>query len=147
MRGSGNKLPGYRDGSTRSGGTERTREVPALFSLRLTFEERAMLERAAGDMLLGAYIRGELFRGKNTRRRRPRKQPVRDYQALGQLLGQLANARLANNLNQLAKAANTGSLPVTPETEKALREACAEVQQMRTLLMAALGFSGKGGGH
>lgn len=146
MRGSVGKLPGYRDGSTRAANSE-SQDVPAPFSLRLTFEERVALERAAGDMPLGAYIRGELFRGKSTRRRRPRKRPVKDYQALGQLLGELANARLANNLNQLARAANTGSLPVTPETEKALREACAEVQQMRTLLMAALGFAGKGGGY
>jgi hypothetical protein len=53
----------------------------------------------------------------------------------------LGESRLANNLNQLAKSANTGSLPVTPETEKALREASAEIHQMRAMLMRALGFS------
>ena len=31
-----------------------------------------------------------------------------------------------------------------PETEKALRDACAEVHQMRALLMRALGFEPKG---
>ena len=116
-------------------------DKPAPFSLRLTFEERAALEQAAGDMPLGAYIRSEVFRGKKTRPRRRRRRPVKDFQALGQLLGELGRARLANNLNQLARAANTGSLPVTPETEKAIREACAEIRQMRELLMTALGFA------
>jgi hypothetical protein len=92
-------------------------------------------------MPLGAYIREQVFDGKQTRQRRRYKRPVKDHQALGQLLGALGEARLANNLNQLAKSANTGSLPVTPETEKALREACAEIHQMRSLLMRALGFS------
>lgn len=50
MRGSGGSLPRYRDGSTRAVNTE-PKDVPAPFSLRLTFEERAMLERAAGDSL------------------------------------------------------------------------------------------------
>lgn len=140
MKGSGGNIPSYQDRSTRTGA-----DVPAPFSLRLTFEERAALEQAAGDMPLGAYIRSQMFQGKKARTRRRYKRPVKDHQALGQLLGALGEARLANNLNQLAKAANTGSLPVTPETEKALREACAEIHQMRSLLMRALGFSPENG--
>lgn len=136
MRGPGGNVPGCEDRSA-----QPSRDAPAPFSLRLTFEERASLEQAAGDMPLGAYIRGQIFEGKQTRQRRRYKRPVKDHQALGQLLGALGESRLANNLNQLAKSANTGSLPVTPETEKALREACAEIHQMRSLLMRALGFS------
>lgn len=120
--------------------------TPVPFSLRLTFVERAILEKAAGNMPLGAYIRSQLFQGKTTPRRirtRTRK-PVKDDRALGALLGELGQARLANNLNQLAKAANTGSLPVTPDTEKSLNDACFAVQEMRGLLMQALGFPNYG---
>ena len=42
-------------------------------------------------------------------------------------------------MNLLAKAVNTGSLPVTPETEAELREACAAVLVMREELLMALG--------
>lgn len=58
------------------------------FSLRLTFEERGRLEKDAGNMPLGAYIRSRLF-DKPASDRRPRryKRPVKDDQALGQLLG------------------------------------------------------------
>jgi hypothetical protein len=76
-------------------------------------------------------------------RARSRK-PVEDERALGRLLGELGKARLANNLNQLAKAANTGSLPVTLDTENALRDACAAIQDMRGLLLRALGFQQPG---
>jgi hypothetical protein len=141
MKGPGGNIPGYEDRSAQRAAAD----VPAPFSLRLTFEERASLEQAAGDMPLGAYIRSQMFREGKTRKRRRYKRPVKDHQALGQLLGALGEARLANNLNQLAKAAHIGSLPVTPETEKALRDACAEIHHMRSLLMRALGFSPKGG--
>ena len=117
------------------------RRAPPPFSLRLTFEERARLEREAGEMPLGAYIRSKLFdEPASDRPLRQRKRPVKDHQALGQLLGELGRARLANNLNQLAKSANSGSLPLTPETENSLREACADVHWMRIALMQALGL-------
>ena len=113
---------------------------PSPFSLRLTFEERARLESEAGNLPLGAYIRLKLLSGGEVpeHRLRPRR-PLKDQEALGQLLALLGRARLSNNLNQLAHAANTGSLPVTPDTLTAIHEACAEVAFMRQELLRALG--------
>jgi hypothetical protein len=92
-------------------------------------------------MPLGAYIRSRLF-GEPAPHRAARKakRPVKDHQALASVLGELGKRRIANNLNQLAKAVNSGSLPLTPETEKSLQEACAGVQWLRTTLMQALGL-------
>ena len=59
---------------------------------------------------------------------------------MAQVLGRLGALRLSNNLNQLAKAANTGSLIITPEIETTLRNAYAEIRWMRQQLMQALGF-------
>src|SRR5690606_15875955 len=168
MRGSGGNLPGYRDSNTRAAAQRavpsasevfaearaaprsprrKRRRKPKeskrerFFSFRLTSEEHAALLRTAGDLPLGVFIRSKLFDEPlpEYRPRRPR-QPVKDHQILVQLLGELGKARLANNINQLARAANTGSLPVTPETEEALQTACAEVIAMRAALMQALGF-------
>lgn len=100
---------------------------PAPFSLRLTFEERAILERKAGDMALGAYIRAELLSDRHAPRRTRQKRPVKDQQALAKLLSELGSSRLSSNLNQLARAANSGSFPVTPDTEHALQNACEAV--------------------
>ena len=108
------------------------------FSLRLTFAERAKLERDAAGMSLGAYIRSRLLDPETVAPRKRGKFPVKDHQALAQLLGLLGQSRLANNVNQLAKAANTGSLPVIPDTEAALLTAVAEVSHMRQLLIQAL---------
>lgn len=122
-------------------GSIRKGKYPPPFSLRLTFEERARLEQDATGMALGAYIRGKLFGGDATPRKSRGKTPVKDHEALGRVLGALGGSRLSQNLNQLAKAVNTGSLPVTPETERDLREACAAVALIRAELMRALGVS------
>lgn len=113
----------------------KKRETP--FSLRLSFEEKAALKKMAGDMALGAYIKAVLFDSAPHKvGAKPSK--VSDQEALGRVLGQLGKSRLSSNLNQLAKAVNMGSLPVTPETEKELRQACADIAEMRLELMRAL---------
>ncbi|GFE48332.1 hypothetical protein So717_00850 [Roseobacter cerasinus] len=66
--------------------------------------------------------------------------PVKDHEALARALGLLGNLRLANNLNQLAKAANMGALTMSPEVEKELMTTCAAVMAIRMDLMKALGY-------
>ena len=117
----------------------KKREAP--FSLRLSFEEKAALKEMAGDEPLGAYIKAVLFDEARTVVQRS-KGITRDDQAVGRALGQLGKSRLSQNLNQLAKAVNMGALPVTPETESELKEACRAVQDMRNALMAALSDGG-----
>jgi len=106
------------------------------FSLRLSFEERARLNVLAEGEPLGTYIRDRLLDAAPKRK----KLSVNDRNALLRVLGILGQSRIANNLNQLAKAANTGSLPVTPETESALIEAARDVTFMRRMLIEALGL-------
>lgn len=113
------------------------RTIPP-FSLRLTFEERAKLERDAAGMALGAYIRSRLLDPETVAPRKRGKFPVKDHKLLAQLLAMLGQSRLANNVNQLAKAANTGSLPVTPEVESTLVSAMRDINLMRSLLIQAL---------
>jgi len=126
-------------GDFRTAASDHAGQKPCPFSLRLTLEERQLLERQAGRQPLGTYIRTRLFEG-GERQRRSYRKPLRDDQALAKLLGALGESRLANNLNQLAKAANTGSLPITPETENAIYAACRDVERIRKELIAALGL-------
>jgi len=113
-------------------------------SLRLNQEEREQLEHDAGDRTLSAYIRERLF-GKLIgpfQPRRPkhkRHTPSPDHVILAQVLGKLGESRLASNLNQIAKAANIGTLPVTDELIFELHAACANVQEMRDEVIKALG--------
>ncbi len=119
------------------------REAP--FSLRLSFEEKALLRAAANGVPLGAYIKAKLFDEPLEKVRRRNTNPVKDHEALGRLLGSLGQSRLSQNLNQLARASHTGALPVSPEVEDELRQACADVKAMREELMRALGSLSEGG--
>lgn len=121
---------------------DRKKKRVAPFSLRLTFEERARLEAAANGVPLGAYIKAVLFGDDLRTVRRRSASPVEDHKALGRVLAALGQSRLSNNLNQLARAVNTGSLPISPETENELKEACREVVALRTELLRALGKDG-----
>jgi hypothetical protein len=122
-------------------GKGKKREAP--FSLRLTFEERAALEKAANGLSLGTYIKAVLFGQDLQKVRRRSKVPVHDHAALARVLAALGSARLSNNLNQLARGVNTGTLPVLlPETDADIREACADIAAMRKALIEALGLDG-----
>ena len=110
---------------------------PPPFSLRLTPEQRERLEREAAGQALGVYIRHRLFA--DAPRRRASGITIEDRQALSQVLGQLGRSTLASNVNQLAKAVNMGTLPVTPQTEEEIRKACFDIAVMRMTLLKALG--------
>jgi phosphoglycerate dehydrogenase-like enzyme len=114
-------------------------------TIRLTEQEKQRLEQAAAGMSMSAYIRACLFEGEMRSVPRRRRQPVKDEKAIAQLLGILGQSRIANNLNQLAKQANMGCLPVNPDVEQDIKEACAHICDIRRMLMQALGFR-KGGG-
>ncbi len=126
----------FSDTSPKSG----RKKPPPPFSLRLSTEERDKLETAAAGMPLGPFIKAKLFNGDLSPRKTRGQAPVKDHAALARALGLLGNLRLANNLNQLAKSANMGALPMSPEVEEELMATCAAVLAVRMELMKALGY-------
>lgn len=117
------------------------KKPPSPFSIRFTPEERQWLDQMAAGTPLGAFLRSLIFdEALLKKRRKSRKSPVKDHQVLARLQAELGQSRIANNLNQLAKAANSGSLEVSPDTEKAILDACGDIKWMRFLLMEALGL-------
>ena len=125
--------------TSRSRPSKPRKKRPAPFSIRLSEAERARLAVEAAGAPLGAYIKAKAL-GEAPLRMRRTGHAVEDRQALAQALALLGKSRIANNLNQLAWAVNIGSLPVTPESEEDLRETLLAVQDMRRLLMTALGM-------
>lgn len=126
------------------------RKRPAPFSLRLTQAERTRLERESGETPLATYIKLRLFNNlpdlATFTPARPGGRPATDTQLIAKLLAALGDSRIASNLNQLAKHANMGNLPLYEGAEGDLQEACAAVQSMRRDLVAALGLRPKAGG-
>lgn len=115
-------------------------DYPSPVTLRLKPDERELLENRAGDLTLSAYMRLCLFGDDIPTQRTRGKQPVKDYQALGQLLGVMGRSNLANNLNQLSKAVNQGNLPLSRDAEMHLKQAAFEIAAMRLILIKALGL-------
>ena len=112
----------------------------APFSLRLTFEERVRLERQAGSMPLSAYIKSVIFADNAPHYRKRRRAAGADEKLLAEALAALGASRIANNLNQLAKAANSGTLYFDQDTKADIKRACEDVRAMRMLMMRALGL-------
>ncbi|MES1991835.1 MAG: hypothetical protein V4441_12910 [Pseudomonadota bacterium] len=96
-------------------------------------------------MPLGTYLRELALGNAPGASRRRVENPVKDHEALARVLAALGQSLIASSLKQLANAAHIGALPVTPETEQEISNACAAVLAMRTDLMRALGLMEGGG--
>lgn len=123
-------------------------KYPPPFSMRFTEDERKALETAAAGRPLGAYIRWLIFKEdmpEMPKKRTRGETASPDHKELARLLGALGKSRISNNINQLAKAANSGSLPVNKEIIEALNEAVAAIQWMRNTLIKAMGLRPQGG--
>ena len=110
------------------------------FSIRLTDTERETLKERAGSKPLGAYIRERLLDETAMPRKSLSHQPSESDKAWAQALAGLGQSRLASNLNQIAKLAHQGALPVTPELQQELHDACADIKRMRLMLIKQMGL-------
>lgn len=121
------------------------RKGPPPVSVRLSQEEYDRLKQDAGALTMAAYIRLTLFGGGEIApHRKPytRKatSPSSELTMIGRMLGGLGQSEIAANLSDMAKAAKIGALPVTPEVEADIADACQAVQDMRDRLITALGL-------
>ena len=116
----------------------RKRKRPSPFCIRLSEAQRARLVSEAAGAPLGAYIKAKALNQPPLRMRRSG-HSIENREALAKTLALLGKSRLSSNLNQLAHAANIGSLPMTPETEEFLYECLQDIREIRRLLMTALG--------
>jgi len=112
----------------------------APFSIRLSEDERDRLIAAAGGIPLGSYIKATMLDRAPPIRRRASPLPKQDRRILAKALALFSRSNVANNLNQIAKAVNIGTLPVTPETEAELRELLRLVRRLHDLMMDGLGY-------
>ena len=115
----------------------------APLSVRVTEEERVLLKQLAGSRSVNSYVREKVF-GDNGKPRRSYRAPRPDEKAIAKSLGALGQSGIASNLNQIAKAANMGALPVSQELTDKLKEACDDIRAMREALISALGLKVNG---
>ncbi|MDP9127249.1 MAG: hypothetical protein M3N08_03170 [Pseudomonadota bacterium] len=107
-------------------------------AVRLTAEEKERLEDGCGPRSLAAHIRDVLLARAGEQRPRRRRRPIRDWQALAQLVATLGEGELSSHLRILAQAARSDSLALSAESLRCIEEAHKGVMAMRRMLMRAL---------
>ena len=107
-------------------------------AFRVTHEERDALVALAGRDGLGKFIRDQL--PIDLRRRRRAIEPARHSAHFASVLAELGQSELSATLHELLEAVHLGAMPVTPETEALIRDACYAVLSMREALVHALGI-------
>ncbi len=108
-------------------------------SVRFTPEERERLQHSAGRQSLSAYVRRKALDGDVSPRKALQVTSI-DHALIGKVLGMLGQSRLSQNMNQIAKGLNMGTLPVTPDVVMDVSAACDDIRLMRDALIAALGL-------
>ena len=121
------------------------RKRPYSLSVRLSDDERALLERKAGSRPVGAYVRQKALGEQEEPRRKTRAKPSFDAALLGRLLGLLGKSDQVKVLFLLLAAAETQRVNLAEEDRAALHAACADAQEMRSTLIEALGLKSGGG--
>lgn len=106
-----------------------------ILSLRVTLDEKAELTRLAEDLPVSRFIIDSVLKNGM---RSSKVRAFIDKQKIAQLLGLLGQSGIASNINQLAKAANSGSLPVNGEVLNTLNESVNTILWMRDELITAL---------
>lgn len=119
--------------------TSAKKKTAAPFSLRLTAEERTILNEQAGSRPLGTYIRSRIL-GDHAQKRRKIRRPSVDHKTLALILLELGRSRLSSNMNQLERAANIGVIDTSDSVIADLQDACRSIFQMREMLIVALGL-------
>ena len=117
----------------------KARKRPAPFPIRLSPDERAYLESKAGNLPLGTYIRSRLLSDAKTPRKVTRK-PSIDAAQLGRMLGALGKSDQVACLLMLLAAAEEQRVSLEERERIALHDACVAIQEMRTVLIKAMGL-------
>jgi len=102
----------------------------APFSLRLSAKERERLRREARNKPPGRYIRMRLLNDDS----RPERGELAESLAL------LGKSQIAGHLAILADEARSGALLLDHQTLEQIDQACRHIEDMRSLLIKALGL-------
>jgi len=123
---------------------DKATKHPPPFSIRFSWDQRAELDRLSDGQSLGGYLKDILFVKKQRPYSNGYASKAQDRKTLAKLLGALGNSRIASNINQLAKAANSGSLPVNEEVVSAIMRAVHAIDWMKITLIEGMGLKAHG---
>ena len=110
-----------------------------ILSVPMSPEQMAQLAHRAGGKPLSVYARDQLFPANDNtapKTLRPRSPLKSDFAA--KVLASLG--QISRSLHSIAHGVASGLLPYAPDTEAAVLKACADIGEMKAVLMKALGI-------
>lgn len=116
-------------------------------SVRLTGEERLLLEQQARGRPLSEYIRNHLFPSGSTKSSEVRLSKMDRTRLLAQILAKLGTSKSGKALVDLSELVSAGVFPASEDIAATLRDAQIEFRSLRQDLLKALGSRPKNGGH
>lgn len=120
--------------------TQSNSKANSPLSIRLSDTERATLLKAANGTALSVYARKKLFGDATTLRQNRTRDPIASETHLAQILAWFGRSDLGASLKSLAEDARDGALLLDDETVASIHRACADIGEIRSLLLQALGL-------
>lgn len=114
---------------------------PSRLTIRLTPQERELLEEKAGTKALSAYVREIVLERATAQRSATVRVPPKNQSALAQILALLGRSGLHPSLHELARNARMGTVDLSDEALEQISKACTDIADIKALLMRALGTS------
>jgi len=109
---------------------------PSPISIYFNWGQLDELDEMRQGQKRGTFIKEALF---SAGKRLTKRYAETDRVLIAKVLAALGKSRISSNINQLAKAANSGSLPVNDEVQKALLDACVTIEWMKITMIEAMG--------
>ena len=109
---------------------------PSPISIYFNWSQLDELDAMRQGQKRGTFIKEAVF---SAGKRLIKRYAETDRILIAKVLAALGKSRISSNINQLAKAANSGSLPVNEEVQKALLDACITIEWMKVTLIKAMG--------
>lgn len=133
------QISGEFDQSARVRKPDRRKRTPPV-SIRFSDDERQLLTSYAGDKPLSSYVRDYVMRAHNGKTQKRNRISTADPKQSAQLLGMLGRSELTSQLREILNRADHDTFFLDRNTEAQLRKACAEIIDMRQMLMKGLGL-------
>ena len=117
---------------------DKQRKARRILSVPFSPEQLADLARRAGKRPLSAFVRDHFFPANDNTPPKPlRARPTELAAFAAKVLALLGP--VSTTLKSIAHAMASGVLPFAPDTETAVLKACADIAEIKSLLMKALG--------
>lgn len=110
-------------------------------TIRFTPEEYALLRVKAGDHPLAGFVREMVLKEAVTKRKATRRTLLKDHIALAQVLAKLGTSPLIESFRDAVTDLRNGTIPVSEAADQSLERIAAELSEIKTFLMSALGTS------